>query len=114
MKGNSKKNWIIITCLVLVFSFFFGFYLNYRISENEKSKLDIIKEIMEEEWYYGIEEEDLSMSLENKMIQNNVQGFEYEVIKACGVSLPSEATITLNLKSTFFEKVKSFFGKLFT
>ncbi|MBO7253902.1 MAG: hypothetical protein J6V36_01210 [Clostridia bacterium] len=38
------------------------------------------------------------------MIQNNVQGFEYEVIKTCGVSLPSEATITLNLKSAFFEK----------
>lgn len=43
-------------------------------------------------------------ALENKMIQNNIQGFEYEVIKTCGVSLPSEATITLNLKSTLFEK----------
>ena len=68
MKESSKKNWIIITCLVLVFSFFFGFYISYRITEKEKSKLDIIREIMEEEWYYGVDEEDIESSLENKMI----------------------------------------------
>ena len=68
MKESSKKNWIIITCLVLFFSFFMGFYLSYRITEKEKSKVDIISEIMEEEWYYGIDDEDLSSTLETNKI----------------------------------------------
>lgn len=63
-----KKNWIISLILVLIFSFFTGYYISYRINEKEKSKLDIIQEIMENEWYYGIDDEDIASTLEEKMI----------------------------------------------
>ena len=62
------KTWIISIVLVLIFSFFMGFYFCYRISEKEKTKLDIIREIMENEWYYGKEDEDFEATLETKMI----------------------------------------------
>lgn len=68
---NQKKitrNWIIALSLVLIFSFFMGFYFNYRINEKPKSKLEIIQEIMENEWYYGIDDEELETTLETKMI----------------------------------------------
>lgn len=65
---KSKRNWITAICLVLIFSFFSGYYLSYRINENEKSKLEIIQEIMEEEWYYGIDDENIKQTLETRMI----------------------------------------------
>lgn len=68
---NQKKitrNWIVILLLVLVFSFFTGFYLNYRINEKPKSKLEIIQDIMENEWYYGLEDENFEQTIETKMI----------------------------------------------
>ena len=65
---KSKRNWITAICLVLIFSFFSGYYLSYRINENEKSKLEIIQEIMEEEWYYGIDDENFNQTLETRMI----------------------------------------------
>lgn len=66
-KINNRK-WILIICIVLVFSFFFGYYLCYRINEKDKTKLEIINDIMENEWYYGIDDEDISKTLEEKMI----------------------------------------------
>lgn len=63
-----KKNWIISIILVLIFSFFTGYYISYRINEKEKSKLEIIQDIMENEWYYGIDDEDIASTLEEKMI----------------------------------------------
>lgn len=68
---NGKKDnkaWIISIILVLIFSFFIGYYFCYRINEKEKTKLDIIKEIMEEEWYYEKEDEDFKETLETRMI----------------------------------------------
>lgn len=62
------KNWIIGLLITLVFSFFIGFYVSYRVTEKSKTKLDIIKEIMEEEWYYGIDDDDFSSTLQEKMI----------------------------------------------
>ena len=69
MKGIKKNKGIIIgILLVLIFSFFMGFYASYRINEKQPTKLEIIKRIMEEEWYYGIDEDDIEASLEDKMI----------------------------------------------
>lgn len=67
-KKKEVKKWIIALCLVLVFSFFIGYYLCYRINEKSKTKLDVIKEIMEEEWYYGLDDETLEETLQTKMI----------------------------------------------
>ena len=63
-----KKNWIISVILVLIFSFFTGYYVSYRINEKEKTKLEIIQEIMANEWYYGLEDEDITSTLEERMI----------------------------------------------
>ena len=68
MDKSSKKVWIISLCLTCVFSLCFGYYLSYRVNEDEKTKLEIIQEIMENEWYYGIDDEDISSTLETKMI----------------------------------------------
>jgi carboxyl-terminal processing protease len=69
MKGKSEnKKWIITICLVLVFSFFSGYYFSYRVNEKGKTKLEIIQDIMENEWYYGIDDEDIESTLETKMI----------------------------------------------
>lgn len=65
---RETRNWIIWLLLVLVFSFFAGYYANYRINYKEKTKLEIIQEIMENEWYYGIDDEDFEQTLEIKMI----------------------------------------------
>lgn len=65
---KTTRNWIVALSLVFVFSFFMGFYINYRINEKPKSKLEIIQEIMENEWYYGLEDDDLKTTLETKMI----------------------------------------------
>ena len=64
--SNFKLLWIALS--VMLFSFFTGYYFCYRINEKDKSKLEIIQHIMENEWYYGIDEENLSGSLETKMI----------------------------------------------
>jgi carboxyl-terminal processing protease len=42
--------------------------LSFRINEKEKTKLEIIQEIMENEWYYGIDDDNISSTLELKMI----------------------------------------------
>ena len=68
MDKSSKKIWIISLCLTCIFSLCFGYYLSYRVNEEEKTKLEIIQEIMENEWYYGIDDEDISSTLETKMI----------------------------------------------
>ena len=68
MTGSNKKSWIITLCLTAFFSLFFGYYLSYRINEQNKSKIEIIREIMENEWYYGIDDEDISSTLESKII----------------------------------------------
>jgi carboxyl-terminal processing protease len=68
MNGSSKKNYIIAMCLVCLFSLFFGYYISFRVNQKDKTKLEIIREIMENEWYYGIDEDDISTTLETKMI----------------------------------------------
>lgn len=68
MEKDMRKKVIIIGCFISFFAFFFGYYISFRINENQKSKVEIIKEIMEEEWYYGIDEENMEKSLEEKMI----------------------------------------------
>jgi len=68
MSESGKKKYIIAMCLVCFFSLFFGYYISYRVNEKEKTKLEIIREIMENEWYYGLDEEDISATLETKMI----------------------------------------------
>ncbi len=68
MNKSEKKVWIIALCLTCLFSLCFGYYFSYRVNEKEKTKLEIIQEIMENEWYYGVEDEDISNTLENKMI----------------------------------------------
>ena len=69
MKGKSSNLKILwITFMVMIFSFFTGYYFCYRINEKDKSKLEIIQNIMENEWYYGIDDDNLSESLETKMI----------------------------------------------
>ena len=45
-----------------------GYYFCYRINEKSKSKLDIIQEIMEEEWYYGKYDSNFHSNLETRMI----------------------------------------------
>ena len=67
-RTNDKNTWIFSIILVLIFSFFMGYYFCYRINEKEKSKIDIIKEILEEEWYYGKYDENFEETLENKII----------------------------------------------
>ena len=68
MEKTSNRKWIIGICLGAVFSFFAGYYFSYRINEKEKSKLEIIQEIMENEWYYGIDDENIENTLQEKMI----------------------------------------------
>ena len=67
IKSDVKK-WIIAISLVFIFSFFAGFYLNYRLTKQEKSKVDIIQDIMENEWYYGIDEENIEEEMQTRMI----------------------------------------------
>jgi len=67
-KRGNVKTWVTWLGIVLIFSFFVGFYVSYRITEKQKNKLDIIQEIMENEWYYGIDEEDIENTLQEKMI----------------------------------------------
>ena len=67
MKSESRK-WLVGLCLVLIFSFFTGYYLSYRINHKEKSKLEIIQEIMENEWYYGKDDENIEETLQTNMI----------------------------------------------
>ena len=68
MKKSINKKIIIITCLVGFFTFFFGYYISYRMNEKEKTKVEIIQEIMENEWYYGIDDENIKKTIEDKMI----------------------------------------------
>ena len=68
MNKSGKKIWIIALCLTSLFSICFGYYFSYRIHEGEKTKLEIIQDIMENEWYYGLDDEDISSTLELKMI----------------------------------------------
>lgn len=66
---NIYKNFVIASILILVFSFFTGYYLCFRIiGQKEKTKLEIITDIMENEWYYGLDEDDISEILEKKQI----------------------------------------------
>ena len=67
-RKNESKKWIISITLVLIFSFFVGYYFCYRVNEKSKTKSDIIREIMENEWYYGKEDPDFQSTLETKMI----------------------------------------------
>ena len=68
MNKSSKRLWIIALCLTSLFSICFGYYFSYRVHEQSKSKLDIIQDIMENEWYYGLDDEDIGSTLELKMI----------------------------------------------
>ena len=68
MEKNNTRKWIIGLCLGVIFSFFGGYYFSYRLNEKEKTKLEIIQDIMENEWYYGIDDEDIKTTLQDKMI----------------------------------------------
>lgn len=67
-KKKEVNKWIIALCLTLFFSFFIGYYISYRVNEKSKTKLDIIQKIMEEEWYYGLDDENIEETLQTKMI----------------------------------------------
>lgn len=68
MKKSLNKTILLSVCISFFFAFFFGYYISYRINENQKSKVDIIRKIMEDEWYYGIDEDDIEEFIETKMI----------------------------------------------
>lgn len=69
---KQKKFFIIICIIVVILSFSIGFYASYAFNHNEenkdKTKLDMIYEILKDEWYYGKEDENIEKSLIDRAI----------------------------------------------
>ena len=70
---KQRKTYIII-CLVIAFlTFSIGFYASYAFNNSNnandpKNKFDTIYDILKEEWYYGIEDENIDQTLIDKAI----------------------------------------------
>lgn len=73
VSNKQKKIFIFICILAIIFSFSIGFYLSYAFNDDskiskDKEKLNVIYEILKDEWYYGIEDENIEKTLLDKAI----------------------------------------------
>ena len=71
--NKQKKIFIIISLVVAFLAFSIGFYASYAFNNSKKedgykSKLDEIYEILKDEWYYGIEDENIEKTLIDRAI----------------------------------------------
>ena len=73
---KKQKNLFIGICLIAVFfAFSIGFYVSYAFNKNNKSsgnmsKFDTIYSILKDEWYYGIDDQ----NIEKTLIDNAIYG----------------------------------------
>ena len=71
---KKQRRLFIIICLVVSFlAFSIGFYASYVFNNSSKgndysNKLDTIYEVLKDEWYYGIEDENIEKTLIDKAI----------------------------------------------
>lgn len=70
---KQKKIWIIVCVAIAFFAFSIGFYASYAFNSNNrqnnyKSKFDTIYSILKDEWYYGIDEENIERQLIDRAI----------------------------------------------
>lgn len=71
---NKQKKILIVACILcVIFSFSVGFYLSYAFNKDNKNntyknKFDSIYSVMKNEWYYGINDNQIEKTLLDKAI----------------------------------------------
>ena len=70
---KQRKNFIIIAIIAAFVAFSVGFYASYVLNKNSneegyKGKFDTIYSVLKDEWYYGIDDENIERTLIDKAI----------------------------------------------
>lgn len=70
---KQKKTWIIVCFVVAFVTFSIGFYASYifnnsNVDSSYKNKFENIYDILKDEWYYGVEDENIDETLIDKAI----------------------------------------------
>ena len=74
---KQKKFWIIVCSVVAFLTFSIGFYASYAFNNSssnnrDKDKWETIYSILKDDWYYGIDDENIEKTLIDRAIHGMI------------------------------------------